>query len=134
MNLNVASQNNGLVMWTGTAARPIDLRHHVNFSMTIQVNAAIGADTKLQFEWAPPSDADPCLPGAWHPVEEVLTCSARWGEVSTDRAEIVIPKDTPVGSICSAALPCKPGAFIRVAPAAGDVGDVTVVAVLSGPK
>jgi hypothetical protein len=134
MNLNVASQHNGLVMWAGTTARPIDLRHHVNFSMTIQVNAPIGADTKFQFEWAPPSDADPCLPGAWFPVEEVLTCSARWGEVSEDRAEITIPANTPVGSICTAALPCKPGAFIRVAPTGGDVGDVSIIAVLSGPK
>lgn len=134
MNRNVASQNQGIVAWTGAAARPIDLRHHVNYSFTFQVNAALGADTKFQFESAPPSDADPCAPGAWSPVMETITCSQPWGSPPTERAEVVIPMGTPVGSICTGALPCKPDAFIRLAPSGGDVGDVTVVAVMGGPK
>lgn len=134
MNINVASQNNGLVAWTGAAARPIDLRHHVNFAFTFQVNAALGADTKFQFEWADPDPADNCVPGAWSPVKEVLTCSAPWGDVADGNAEVVIPAGTAVGSICTGTLPCKPGAFIRLAPTAGDVGDVTVVAILGGPR
>ncbi len=134
MNLNVASQNQGVVAWTGTAARPIDLRHHVNYSFTFQVNAALAADTKWQFESAPPSDADPCAPGAWSPVKEVVTCMMPWGTVSNDNAEVVIPAGTPIGSICTGALPCKPDAFIRLAPTGGDVGNVTVVAILGGPR
>jgi hypothetical protein len=134
MNINIASQNQGIIAWTGAAARPIDLRNHVNFAFTFNVTADIGADTKFQFESAPPSDADPCVPGAWTPVKEVLTCSAPWGSVASDNAEVVIPNGTKKGAICTGALPCKPDAFIRVAPTAGETGDVVIIAVLGGPK
>lgn len=137
MNINIASQNQGVIAWTGGAApvaNPIDLRHHVNFGFTFKVIAALAADTKFGFEWAPPSDADPCVPGAWTEVLEVLTCAAPMWSAPTEEAVAVIPAGTPIGSICTGTLPCKPGAFIRIAPVAGDTGDVEIVAVLGGPK
>lgn len=134
MNINIASQNQGIIAWTGSAARPIDLRNHVNFAFTFNITGDIGADTKFEFEWAPPNASDPCIPGAWSPVKEVLSCSEPWGSVASDNALVIIPNGTKAGARCTGALPCKPGAFIRVAPTAGETGDVIIIAVLGGPK
>jgi hypothetical protein len=134
MNFNVASQNQGLVAWDGAAATPIDLRHHVNFAFTFSTVAPIGADTVFEFERADPSQADPCVPGPWTPVLEVLTCMSQWGAVPTNHAGLIIPNGTPAGSICSGTLPCKPGAFIRAKAGAGEPADVRIVAILGGPK
>jgi len=134
MNINTASQNQGVVAWDGTAAAAIDLRHHVNFSFTFQAIADIGADTTFEFESAPPSDADPCLPGAFSPVLETLTCTSRWGDSSSDHAKLVIPGGTKAGSICTGTLPCKPDAFIRAKAGTGETADARIVAILSGPK
>lgn len=134
MNINTASQHQGVVMWNGAAANPVDLRHHVHYSFTINILADIGADTTIKFESAPPSDADPCLPGAWTPVKEVLTCRSLWGAEPTDDAGILIPAGTKAKSVCTGALPCKPDAFIRAVAGVGEVADVQVIAILSGPK
>jgi hypothetical protein len=138
MNINVASQNQGVLAYTPIQAAalspPVDIRNHVNFGITFQVVAALAADTIFEVEAAPADDADPCIPGAWHNVEEVLTCRATWGTVPAADSRITIPAGTPVGSICTATLPCKPDAFIRVVPVSGDSADVIVVVVLGGPK
>jgi hypothetical protein len=134
MNLNYAAQHQAKVMWTGLANAPIDLRQHIGFSMSINVLAAIGADTTFKFESAPPSDADPCVPGAWTAVKETLICSSNWGAEPLDDATLLIPAGTPAGSMCTAALPCKPDAFIRAIVGAGETADVQIIAVLSGPK
>jgi hypothetical protein len=138
MNLNTASQNQGVVAWRAITAvnlnPPIDLRRHVNFSFTFHVTADIAADAVFEFAAAPPSDADPCLPGTQHPIEEVLLCAASWGLMPANKTELTIPAGTKAGSFCTATLPCKPDAFIQVEPASGDTGKVEVVAILSGPK
>jgi hypothetical protein len=136
MNFNYASQNQGVMAWDGTTAAAIDLRHHIGFSFTFQTVADIAADTDFEFEWAPPSPADPCVAGAWSPVMETLICSAAWGAQPVNHAGIIIPGGTKAKSICTGALPCKPGAFIRVKPGAigNESADVRIIAVLSGPR
>lgn len=135
MNLNVASQNQGIVAWSAAVTNaPIDIRKHVNFGFTFHVKADITADALFEVVAAPASDVDPCVPGQQYPIEEVLTCTASWGVVPNAKSQILIPAGTKAGSICTATLPCKPDAFIQVEPVSGDTGKVEVVVVLGGPK
>lgn len=134
MNLNGASQHQGLIAWTGTAAVPIDIRHHVHYSFTFHTTAALAADAVFNVQSAPPSAADHCLPGTFVPVAEVLTCVADWGTVPGPQATIVLPAGTPAGSVCTAALPCKPDAFVKLVAGSGPTASVEAVAILSGPR
>jgi len=134
MNLNGASQNQGIVAWSGTAAVPIDIRRHVSYSFTFHTTADLAADAVFNVQSAPPSDADPCLPGTFVPVAEVLTCVADWGVVPAPQATIHIPAGTKKGAICTATLPCKPDAFVQLAAGSGPTASVQAVAILSGPK
>ena len=128
------AQNQGIVAWSGTAAAPIDIRRHVHYSFTFKVTADLAADAVFNVQSAPPSDADPCLPGTFVPVAEVLTCVSDWGAVPAPQATIHLPAGTKAGSICTAALPCKPDAFVQLAAGSGPTASVQVVAILSGPK
>src|SRR5262245_59611131 len=119
MNINVATQNQGVLAFANAAAigsvgGAVDLRHHVNFGFTFQVIADIAADAVFEVEAAPASDADPCVPGAWHDVAEVMSCDWLTAGPPATKSEIKIPAGTKAGSICTATLPCKPDAFIRV--------------------
>ena len=134
MNLNGASQNQGLIAWTGTAAVPIDIRRHVNYSFTFKVTADLAADAVFNVQSAPASDVDICLPGTFAPVSEVLTCISDFGAQPLPQATIVLPSGTKAGSVCTAALPCRPNAFVQLVSGGGPVASVQAVAVLSGPK
>ena len=139
MNLNTASQNQGVVAWRAITAvnlqPPIDIRRHVNFAFTFHVVADIVADAVFEFASAPPDPANPCVPLLPQTkVKETITCSAPWGVVATNDASLTIPAGTKAGTMCTATLPCKPDAFIQVEPSAGDTGKIEVVAILSGPK
>jgi hypothetical protein len=138
MNINVASQNNGVLAFTPIQAAalspPVDVRQHNNFGFTFQVTADIAVDAVFEVEAAPADAVDPCIPGAWHNVEEVLTCVASWGAVPAAESTVTIPAGTKKGAICTGTLPCKPDAFVRVVAKSGDTGNVVVVAVLGGPR
>jgi hypothetical protein len=139
MNLNVASQNQGVLAYAGASGAvalngAVDIRHHVNFAFTFRVTVDIAVDAVFEVEAAPADAVDPCLPGAFHNVEEVLTCRASWGTVPAPDSKIAIPAGTKAGSICTATLPCKPDAFIKVLPVSGDTANVEVVVILGGPK
>lgn len=129
MNLNGASQHQGVLAWSGTAARPIDIRRHVNYSFTFDVTADLAADAVFELQAAPASDADPCVPGTFADVPEVPTCMG--GAVAAE-SRIVIPNGTKAGSLCTAAFPCRPGAFVQLV-GTGAAG-VIAVATLSGPR
>jgi len=136
MNLNTASQHQGLVAWRAITAvnlnPAIDIRRHVNFSFTFHVVADIVADAVFEFASAPPDPANPCAPLLPQTkVKEVPNCV---GGIATDDAQIVIPAGTLAGSVCTATLPCRPDAFIQVEPVSGDTGNIEVITVLSGPK
>jgi hypothetical protein len=133
MNLNGASQNQGIVAWDG-ASYPIDIRRHVHYSFTFQVTTDLAADTVFNVQSAPASAADPCAPDAFAPVAEMLTCMATWGAAPGPQASIMLPAGTVAGSICTAALPCKPNAFVQLVSGSGDTANVKAVAILSGPK
>jgi hypothetical protein len=138
MNINVAMQNQGLLAWRAVTAAnlnpPIDIRKHNNFGFTFHVVDDIAADAVFEFVAAPPSDNDPCVPGQQHPVEEVLTCMASWGAMPAGQTKVTIPAGTKAGSICTAALPCRPDAFVQIEAVSGDTGKIEVVAILGGPR
>ncbi|MEY9493741.1 hypothetical protein [Bradyrhizobium elkanii] len=138
MNINVASQNQGVLAWAGASASPlngaVDIRHHNHFAFTFHVMADIAVEAVFKIQAAPPSDADPCLPGAFHDVPEVLSCMSTWGAVGDDESKIAIPVGTKAGSICTATLPCRPDAFVKVVVVSGDTGKVEAVVVLGGPR
>jgi len=130
MNLNVASQNQGVIAWTGTAARPIDIRQHNNFSFTFETTADLAADASFKVQAAPPSDADPCVPGTFADVPETLTC-AQFGPPDPTTG-FVVPSGTKKGAICTATLPCRPAAFVQLV--GTGAAAVLGVAVLGGPR
>jgi hypothetical protein len=137
MNLNYATCNSGVLTWDGTATAPagipVDVRNHVGFAFTFEVIADLTADTIFDVKSAPPSANDSCLPGTFVAVPEVLTCSANFGVQPGPQAKIMLPNGTKKGSICTAALPCKPDAFVTLAAAGGDTAKVRVVTTLHGP-
>jgi hypothetical protein len=130
MNINVASQNNGLLAWTGTAGRPIDIRQHNNFAFTFETTALLAADASFKVQAAPPSDADPCVPGVFVDVKETLTCMD-FGPPNPTTG-FVIPTGTKAGTICTATLPCRPNAFIQLV--GTGAAAVLAVAILGGPR
>lgn len=134
MNINVASQNNGILAFAGAAAASpaIDIRQHNNYGFTFHATADVAVDAIFKVQAAPPSDADPCLPGTFVEVEEVPICSS--GAVPAATSQILIPAGTKKGAICTGTLPCKPDAFIKVLPVSGDTASLEVVAVLGGPR
>lgn len=134
MNLNYAVQNSGVIVWSGLAAVPVDIRRHVGFAFTFRVTADLVADTIFNVQSAPPLDIDPCLPGTFVPVPEVLTCTADWGVQPGAQASIMLPNGTKKGAICTASLPCKPDAFIQLVAGSGDTAKVEAVVTLHGPK
>jgi hypothetical protein len=138
MNINVATQNQGLIAWRAiTAANlnpPIDIRHHNNFGFTFNVTADIAVEAIFEVVAAPADAVNPCIPGAQHPVEEVITCAGPWGVTPNPKSQIHIPVGTKAGSTCTATLPCKPDAFIQLEAVSGDTGKIEVVVVLGGPR
>lgn len=131
MNSNVAIQNEGAISWDGTTSFPRDIRKHIRFAWSFEIVAAIAVDAVFNVEAAPPSAADNCVPGPFVPVPEVSICDVP--AVAGPQAQIRIPAGTPVGSICSGTIPCRPAAFVRLTPVSGDTADVKAVLIRNGP-
>ena len=137
MNVNYASQHQGIIAWSGLASpvnNAVDIRHHVGFSFTFHVDTDIVADAIFEFRAAPADVANPCIPGIFHDIEETLTCVAPAGQLPGPKTELTIPAGTKAGTICTATLPCKPDAFVKVFAVSGDTGRITIVVTLSGPR
>ena len=131
MNSNIGVQTVATLAFATATAYSADLRRHVKFGWSFEVISTLGDDTVFSFEAAPPSDADPCVPGAWEPVEEVPTCHGVL--TAGENATVTIPAGTVAGSICAGTLPCKPNAFVRLVAESGDTADVRVVLMRQGP-
>jgi hypothetical protein len=132
MNINVATQSAGVLVFAGTTSSAVDIRHHVYFAFTFKVTAAIATAAVFEVQAAPPSAGDPCVPGAFVAVPEVPICSSL--AVPAVNSRITIPIGTPIGSLCTATLPCRPAAFLKVIAVSGDTANVQVVTTLSGPR
>jgi len=131
MNLNTATQHEAILVWTGSAARPLDIRHHVNFSFTFEVVNDIATDTVFEVQSAPPDVADPCIPGPFVPVPTVPRCDE---PTSVAESRITLPAGTLKGNVCKATIPCRPDAYVQILGISGDTANAYVAATLSGPK
>lgn len=131
MNSLVTIQNVGTISWDGTAMTPTDIRKFVRFSWSFEVVTDIAVDAVFNIESAPPSEEDPCVPGAWSPVPEIAICDVP--AEPGPQATVTIPAGTPAGTVCAGTIPCRPDAFVRLNPASGDTANVRAVIVRQGP-
>ena len=131
MNTNVGIQNVGTVAWDGLASRPYDIRKFVRFGFSFEVVTTLTQDTVFEVEAAPASDADNCVPGAWHDVPEVSICDRP--AVPAAQSRITLPAGTVAGTVCAGTIPCRPDAFVRVVPTSGDTANVRIVLIRQGP-
>ena len=129
---NPAIQNVPMVAWDGAAARPGDVRNFVRFGWSFEVIAPIAVDAVFRVQSAPPSAADPCVPDVFTDVDEVATCQGE--AVGGLFAEVTIPAGTPVGSICSGTIPCRPNAFVRLNSLSGTTASVLAILLRQGPR
>jgi hypothetical protein len=138
MNLNTASQHNGAIAWSGLAAPvnpAVDIRQHNNFSFSFLVDSDIAVEAVFEVRSMPPLASDPCVGDIANAndIPEVMIC-AMPGQVGAAKSQIKFPVGTKKGTFCTATLPCRPDAFIRLFAVSGDTGRITAVVVLSGPR
>lgn len=132
MNSNVGIQNVGTVAWDGTASFAADIRKFVRFGWSFEVTVDLAADAVFNVQAAPPSDADPCVPGAFAAVPEVAICDIPAEPAA--QATITLPAGTPAGTICAGTIPCRPNAFVRLTPVTpANAANVKVVLIRQGP-
>lgn len=129
---NPAIQNVPALAWDGALARAHDIRNFVRFGWSFEVVAPILVDAVFRVQAAPPSNADNCVPGVFADVDAVATCVGE--AVGGLFAEVTIPAGTPVGSICSATIPCRPDAYVRLASVSGDTVAIVGILLRQGPR
>jgi len=135
MLVNHGVQNRSVVAWDGTAAKPVDIRRFNAFSFHFQATADLVADTTFTVQAAPPSGADPCLPGTFVDIAEVLTCvGVMQLQTPATKTTILIPNGTKKGALCSAAIPCTPDAFVQLVAGTGGTANVLATVGLHGPQ
>jgi hypothetical protein len=132
MNSNPGIQNVASIAWDGTTYRAADIRKFVRFGWSFEVIAALAADQVFKVQTAPPSDADPCVPGTWEDVPEISICQGP--VVAGTDAQFTIPAGTPVGTICSGTIPCRGLGFVRLQPVvAAEAADLRIILIRQGP-
>lgn len=131
MNSNVAAQNVPVLAWDGAVAYPRDIRKFVRFAWALEVTAAVAVNAVFNIQSAPPSAGNPCVPGAWIPVPEISICDIP--AIPGPQASVTIPAGTPIGTICTGTIPCRPNAFVRLQGGGGTVASIRGAMVLSGP-
>ena len=129
--VNIAIGTVGTIAWNGVAPFAADIRKHIRFAWSFEVVGPIAADAVFNIEAAPPSDADPCVPGPFEPVPEVSVCD--FPAVPGPQATVTIPAGTPVGTVCGGTIPCRPNAFVRLVSASGSTANVRAVMLRQGP-
>lgn len=115
----------------GTTSYPREVRRFKDFGFAIEVVAAITTDAVFKFQAAKPSDANPCVAGAFSDIPAIPTCVGE-NLANGELATIVIPAGTPVGTLCSVALPCR-AAFVQPVAVSGTSASVQINHVLQGP-
>lgn len=126
-----------VLAWDGTTSYPVDVRNHLYVSFDFIATAAVaeGASAAFKFQYAPPSDADPCVPGTWEEIPEVVVC--RMPAVPSDVSEVILEGPLAVGARCKATIPCPGRGFLQIVGATeeepGAVASFQVIALLQGP-
>lgn len=129
---NIGVQTVGTIGWDGTASFPMDTRKFIRFGWVFEVTGVIAADAVFRVQYANPLPADQCNPGPFQNATATGNCAVT--PAAGSFAEVTIPAGTPVGTVCSGTIPCKPGAFMQVVPVSGTTANVKVVNLRQGPK
>lgn len=129
-NSNIGIQVTSTIAWDGAASFAHSIAEFNLFAWSFEVVGAIAADAVFNVEAADPDPADPCVPGAFFPVQEIATCAG--GAAGGDQT-ITIPAGTTVGAVCSGTIPCRPAKFIRLVDGGGDTANVRVTLARKGP-
>ena len=129
--VNIAIGTVGTVAWDGATSRPMDIRKHLRFGWSFEVIVDLAVDTVFRVESAPPSEADPCVPGPFESVMEVPTCTGL--PLETDIATVTLLAGTPAGTVCGGTIPCRPDAFVRLVAQSGNTDRVLIVHLRQGP-
>lgn len=131
---NITGQNVITYAWDGAAAAGNGFAQPINkftrYAFSFEIVAVPAADIVIEFDSAPPSAADPCIPGAFTPVEAVPMCE---NPALAGNAQMTIPAGTPIGTVCGVALPCRPDVFVRPRIVAGGT-DIRGFMLRQGPK
>lgn len=125
----------------GTTATFMDVRGWLYFSFQVTATAAVAEGAAAQFEvqYAPPSDADPCAPGTFAAIPEVVTCSSG---VAGEKSIFVVEGPVAIGQVCTFTVPCNVNGFVTVvAPPArldanyptGAEGSFDIIGLQKGP-
>lgn len=129
---NIGVQTVGTIGWDGITSYYMDTRKFIRFGWVFEVTGVIAVNAVFRVQYANPLPADPCSPGPFQNALAVGNCAVT--PAANAIAEVVIPAGTPVGTICSGTIPCKPGAFMRVVSVSGTTANVKVVNQRQGPK
>jgi len=130
-NTNVGIQSPGVLAWDGLNAYAHSLVEYTNFGWVFEIVNTLIGPTVFTVQSAPPSAADPCVPGIFTDVDEIPTCSF----VGTPGvATITLDAGTPAKTLCAATLVRIPDKFVRLVPVSGNTADVRAVLVRTGPK
>lgn len=132
MLANPAVQTRVARAWNGSAAFAKSIRDWVSFAFSFEVTATITTDAVFKVTSAPPSTGNPCNPGTFADVLAMPTCMGEAIAANTP-ASITIPAGTPIGSLCSATIPCRPNEFLKLASVSGDTANVLANFTLYGP-
>lgn len=132
MNHNVGMQHPALLAWSGSTAILRDVSRFNYFGFTAEIIAPLTADTVFRIVAADGTDNDPCVPGTPFNVKEIPLCDKN--VTGDDDALITFPAGTPVGSVCTFTIPCKPARYVGLAAVSGETADVRIVLNLSGPQ
>jgi hypothetical protein len=123
-------QNSPSRAWDGTTSYPKDVVAYNNFGFSFEVLTTLAADAVFKFQSAPPSAADPCVPGTFTDIVAIARCTTpAVGALET----ITIPAGTVAGSSCSGTIPCKAGKFVQIVGVSG-AANVFVTMLRSGPQ
>lgn len=126
----------------GTADLSMETRGwlYSTIQFTATADVAEGAGAQFEVLCAPPSEEDPCVPGDFEPIPEVMICGTP--AEPAENSIIVLQGPITAGQVCKAALPCPCPGFLQVIPAAepnpdfpaGAEGSFSVVGLVQGPK
>ncbi len=132
MNNNVGISSNGVIEFAAgvSSAVPHSLKNWTRFGWVIEAIADVAADVVIKVQFAPPSVADPCIPGAY--VDAVATAICSTPAVGA-LAQFTIPAGTKAGSNCAVTIPCRGGEFVRLVGVSGPIASLNAVLVRTGP-
>lgn len=129
---NPGIQTPGVIGWDGTTAYARRINDYVDFGFVFETVADLTADAVFAVQFAPPSTADDCVPGAFVDAIDNAVCAGP-DFVPGGPALITIKAGTPAGSVCSATVPCRGGKFTKLRAVSG-AADVRAVILTQGPK